>query len=76
MTAVAVTGPMPGMATSRRPCDSLGNRLGIDVVAFVGLHVRLHILRRNQPHLMSLFPQGSAKKMRPSAGFHANQLDV
>jgi hypothetical protein len=25
---------------------------------------------------MSLFPEGSAKKMRTSAGFHANQPDV
>src|SRR5882672_2778718 len=60
----------------RRPCDSLSDRLGIDVVALVRLHVGLHILGRNQSHLMSLFPQGSAKKMRTSAGFHANQPDV
>jgi hypothetical protein len=60
----------------RRPCDSLSDRLGIDIVALVGLHVGLHILRWNQPHLMSLFPQGSTKKMRTSAGFHANQPDV
>src|SRR5882724_4854683 len=60
----------------RRPCDSLSDRLGIDIVALVCLHVRLHILRWNQPHFMSLFPQSSAKKMRTSAGFHANQPDV
>src|SRR5258706_8260188 len=60
----------------RRPCDSLSDRLGIDIVALVRLHVGLHILRWSQPHLMSLFPQGSAKKMRASAGFHANQLDA
>src|ERR1700687_3105811 len=28
-------------------------RFRIDVVAFVGFHVRLHILRRYQPHLMT-----------------------
>src|SRR6202043_2600686 len=62
--------------THRRTCDSLSDRLGIDIVALVRLHVRLHILRRNQSHLVSLLPQCSAKKMRTSAGFHANQLDV
>src|SRR3984893_786126 len=61
--------------THRRPCDSLSDRLGIDVVALVRFHVRLYILRRNQSHLVSLFPQCSAKKMRASAGFHANQPD-
>src|SRR5258706_89764 len=62
--------------THRRPCDSLSDRLGIDIVALVRFHVRLHILRRNQSHLVSLFPQCSAKKMRTSAGFHANQPDL
>src|ERR1700675_3478431 len=62
--------------THRWPCDSLSDRLRIDVVALVRFHVRLYILRRNQSHLVSLFPQCSAKKMRTSAGFHANQPDV
>ncbi len=60
----------------RRPCNRLSDGLGIDVVALVRLHVRLYILRRNQSHLMSLFPQCSAKKMCTSAGFHANQSDA
>src|SRR6202140_5324081 len=59
-----------------RPGDSLRDRFSIDVVALVGLHVGLHILRRNQSHLVSLLPQCSAKKMRGSAGFHANQPDA
>src|SRR5216684_7940814 len=59
-----------------RPCDSLRDRLSIDVVALVRFHVRLHILRRNQPHFVSLFSQCPAKKMRTPTGFHANQLDV
>src|ERR1700688_4992216 len=62
--------------THRRPCDSLSDRLGIDIVALVRFHVRLHVLRRNQSHLVSPFPKCSAKKMRTSAGFHANQPDV
>ena len=39
MSAVAVTGPMPGMA-------SLGDRLSIDVVALVRLQVAVETLRR------------------------------
>ena len=62
--------------THRRPCDRLSDRLGIDVIALVRFHVRLHILRRYQSRFVSLFPQGSSKKMRTSAGFHANQSDV
>src|SRR5260370_21146345 len=62
--------------THRRPCDSLSDRLGIDIVALVRFHVRLHILHRNQSHLVSLFPHCSAKKMRTSADFLANQPDV
>src|SRR6266851_5425216 len=62
--------------THRRPCDSLSDRLGINIVALVRFHVGLHILCRNQSHLVSLFPQCSAKKMRTPASFHANQPDV
>src|SRR3977135_3743288 len=58
--------------THRRPCDSLSDGLGIDIVALVRFHVRLHILRWNQSHLVSLFPKCSAKKMCTSTGFHAN----
>src|SRR5260370_39581145 len=65
-----------GDEAHRWPCESLRDRLGIDVVALVRFHVRLHILRRYESHLVSLFPQCSAKKMRTSAGFHANQPDV
>src|SRR5215472_3933443 len=50
--------------------------LRIEVVALVRLNIRLHILCWNQSHLVSLFPQSSAKKMRTAAGFHANQLDT
>src|SRR5258708_27203869 len=62
--------------THRRPCDSLSDRPGINIVALVRFHVGLHILPWNQSHLVSLFPQCSAKKMRTSTGFHTNQPDV
>src|SRR6516225_8657186 len=50
-----------------------GNRFGIDVVVLVRLHVRLHILGRHQAHVMPLFSQSAAEKMRSSAGLHADQ---
>src|SRR5712692_954563 len=62
--------------THRRPRDGLSDRLRIDVVALVRLYVRLHILRRDQPHLMTLLPQRPAKKMGASARFHTNQLNL
>src|ERR1700739_4647522 len=52
---------------------SLGDGFGIDVVILVRLHVRLHLLGRHQTHVMSLFPQSTAEKMRSSAGLHADQ---
>src|ERR1700757_505884 len=52
---------------------SLGTRFAIDVVVLVRLHVRLHVLCRHQAHVMPLFPQSTAEKMRSSAGLHADQ---
>src|ERR1700751_2552016 len=52
---------------------SFGNGFGIDVVVLVGLHVWLDILCRHQAHVMPLFPQSAAQKMRSSAGLHADQ---
>src|ERR1700745_2903755 len=52
---------------------SFGNGLGIDVVILVPLHVGLHILGRHQAHVMPLFAQSAAEKMRSSAGLHTDQ---
>src|SRR5271163_2744875 len=57
----------------RRTGYSLGDGFGIDVVILVRLHVRLDVLCRHQTHVMSLFPQGTAEKMRSSACLHADQ---
>ncbi|MFP5208043.1 MAG: transposase DNA-binding-containing protein [Acidobacteriota bacterium] len=70
---------LPGRVGAATPLacqadDSFGNRLRIDVVVPVRLSEWLHILRRHQPHLMSLLLQSPAKKMRSAAGFHSNQL--
>src|SRR5258708_13057240 len=37
-----------------RPSDCLSNRLGVNVVALVSLYVRLDMLRRHQPDLVTL----------------------
>jgi len=58
------------------PTHCLGNRLSIDIVTLVRLHVRLYILRWDQPNFMPLFSQCAAEKMGTTAGFHADQLDL
>jgi len=55
-----------------RPPDGFS----VNVVALIRLHVRLDILRRHQPHLVTLLSQSPPWKVRPSTGFHANQLDL
>jgi hypothetical protein len=40
-----------------RPPDCFSNRLSVNVVALVRLYVRLDILRRHQPHLVTLLSQ-------------------
>ena len=57
----------------RGPGYSLGTRFGVNVVVLVRLQVRLYILCRHQTHIVPLFPQGAAQKMRSSAGLHADQ---
>src|SRR5579859_3972296 len=59
-----------------RPPDCLRNRFGINVVALVRFYIRLDILRRHQPYLVTLLSQRPPEKVRPSAGFHANQFDL
>src|ERR1017187_4915672 len=58
----------------RGPAHCLSNRFSVDVIALVGLHERLHILRRHQAYFMALFSQCPAKEMSSSTGFHADQL--
>jgi hypothetical protein len=61
--------------THPRPSDRFGNRFRVDVVALVGLHIRLYVLRRHQAHFMPLFPQSPPEKVRSTAGFHADPLN-
>ena len=49
--------------THRRPANSFRYRFRIDVVTLVGLHVRLHVLGRNQVYLVSLLLECTAQKM-------------
>jgi hypothetical protein len=65
-----------GTKRIRGPLHCFGNRPGIQIVALVGLQVRLHVLRRHQAHLVPLFPQGAPQKVRTTAGLHADQLHL
>jgi hypothetical protein len=53
--------------------DGFCDGLRIDEVVLVGLHEGLHKLRFDQPDLVSLLPQCSAKEVRPGTGFQADQ---
>ena len=41
----------------------LGDSLRVHEIVLVGLHKRLHELRRDQPHLVTLLLQGSTEKV-------------
>ena len=60
----------------RRSAHCFGDGFSIDKVVLVGLHKRLYILRRHQPHLMPLLAQSLAQEMRAWAGFHPNQMNL
>src|SRR5262249_37977057 len=59
--------------THPRPSYGLGTSFCIDVVVLVGLHVRLHILSRDQTHIMPLLAQSAAQKVSSSTGLHTDQ---
>ena len=46
--------------------------LGISMVILLCLDVRPHILRRHQPHCVTLRRENSSKMMGPAAGFHCD----
>ena len=55
------------------PRHRLGDRLRIEEVVLVRLEKGFYKLRRDQPHIVSLFTQDSADEMRARAGFDPNQ---
>jgi hypothetical protein len=57
----------------RRPLDGLANRLGIQQIVLVRLDERLHVLRRNQPHVVSLRDQNPSEVVRAAAGLHPHE---
>src|SRR5215469_8304784 len=58
--------------THRRPRNRLANRFGIRGVILVALDVRLHILRRHQPHLIAKRTQLPRPVVRRRTCFQAN----
>src|SRR5262249_5248207 len=56
--------------THRRPAHRLADRLGVDLVVLAPLDVGLHILRRQQHHLMTQGPQLPGPVVGPTAGLY------
>jgi hypothetical protein len=56
-----------------RPLNRLANRFGIQEVILLGLHEWLHVLRRNQSHVVSLRDQNPPEVVRAAAGFHPHE---
>ncbi len=54
---------LDGHKTHRGPLHRFGDRFRIDEIAFVGLHIRLHILCRHQFHLVTLLPQSPRQEV-------------
>jgi hypothetical protein len=50
-----------------------GDRFGIAVVVLVPFEKGLHVLRRDQPHLVTKSFELSAEMVRPGTGLHADQ---
>jgi hypothetical protein len=59
-----------------RSLHRFGDRFRIQEVTLVGLHIRLHVLRRHQSHFMPLLAQRPTEKVRSTARLHANQLHL
>src|ERR1019366_8807342 len=56
-----------------RSADRLANGLGIRRIMFIGLHVRLDKLRRNELHRMPKRREPAGPEMRTATGLHSNQ---
>ncbi len=55
------------------PPDGFSDCLRVQVVVLVGFHIRLHVLRRHQPGIVALIPQGASEAMGSPASFHPDQ---
>jgi hypothetical protein len=60
----------------RPTASAIASAIAFDVVALIGLHVRLYVLGWNQTYVVSLLLQRTAQEMGASAGFHAYQMDL
>src|SRR6266540_4231738 len=56
----------------RRALNSLANRFGIGGIVLIALDVRLHVLRRHQPHLMAKRAQLARPVVRRRTRFQPN----
>jgi hypothetical protein len=56
-----------------RSLDGLTTALGIRGIVLVGLHIRLHVLRRHEPHLVAELGQFAGPVVRPAARLHTDE---
>jgi hypothetical protein len=56
-----------------RPLDGFANRFGIQQIILLRLDERLHVLRRDQSHVVSLRGQNPSEVVRATAGFHPHE---
>jgi hypothetical protein len=62
--------------THGRSLHSFSDRLGINVIALVRLYVRLNVLRRHQPNVVTLSPQRPPQKMCSATCLHPDPMNV
>ena len=55
-----------------RPLDGLANRLGVQQIILVRLD-ELHVLRRDQSHVVSLRGENPSEVVRATAGLHPHE---
>jgi hypothetical protein len=56
-----------------RPLDGLANRLAVQQIILVRLDEGLHVLRRDQSHVVSLRDQNPPEVVRAAAGLHSHE---
>ena len=56
-----------------RPGHGLTDRLGVSRIVLLALHVRLHIARRHQPHIVAKLPEFATPIVGRSAGLQADK---
>ena len=63
----------PSLWVARRPLHGFGDRFSVAIVVLVALEERLHVLRRDQSHIMTKGFELPADMVHSGTSFHADQ---